>query len=46
MSTFINANIFVYAYLKPKRKLQPHEKTIKESAKNIVLRELIKEKTW
>jgi len=38
MSTFIDANIFVYAYLKPKRKLQPHELTIKESAKNIVSR--------
>ena len=38
MSTFIDTNIFIYAYLKPKRKLQPHETTIKESAKNIVLR--------
>jgi len=38
MSIFIDANVFIYAYLKPRRNLQPHEITIKESAKNIVLR--------
>jgi predicted nucleic acid-binding protein len=37
-TTFIDANVFVYAFLKPKRKLEPHEIKIKEAAKNIVTR--------
>ena len=36
--TFLDANIFVYAFLKPKRKLQPHEEKIKDAAKNIITR--------
>jgi len=35
---FIDANVFIYAFLKPKRKLQPHEEKIKEAAKKIVAR--------
>lgn len=35
---FLDANVFVYAFLKPKRKLQPHEEEIKEAAKKIVTR--------
>jgi uncharacterized protein len=35
---FIDANVFVHAFLNPKRPLQAHEFTIKESAKKIVLR--------
>jgi predicted nucleic acid-binding protein len=35
---FVDANVFVYAFLKPKRKLQPHEKNIKDAAKKIVTR--------
>jgi predicted nucleic acid-binding protein len=35
---FVDANVFVYAFLKPKRKLQPHEVIIKEAAKKIVAR--------
>ena len=39
MSTaFVDANVFVYAFLKPKRKLQPHEQKIKDAAKKIVTR--------
>jgi predicted nucleic acid-binding protein len=30
--------VFVYAFLKPKRKLQPHEQKIKDAAKKIVTR--------
>ncbi|MCW4047027.1 MAG: type II toxin-antitoxin system VapC family toxin [Candidatus Bathyarchaeota archaeon] len=37
-ATFVDANVFVYAFLKPKRKLQPHEQKIKEGAKKIVTR--------
>jgi len=33
---FIDANIFLYAYLKPKRKLKEHEVKIKEEAKKII----------
>lgn len=36
--TYVDANVFVYAFLKPKRKLQPHEVSIKEAAKKIVAR--------
>jgi predicted nucleic acid-binding protein len=35
---YVDANVFVYAFLKPKRKLQPHEVAIKEAAKKIVAR--------
>ncbi len=35
---YIDANVFVYAFLKPKRKLQPHEIIMKEAAKRIVSR--------
>jgi uncharacterized protein len=35
---YIDANVFVYAFLKPKRKLQPHEVAMKEAAKRIVSR--------
>ena len=35
---FVDANVFVYAFLKPKRKLQPHEHNIKDAAKKIVTR--------
>jgi len=35
---FIDASVFVYAFLKPKRKLQPHEANIKDAAKKIVSR--------
>ena len=34
----MDANVFVYAFLKPKRKLQPHEESIKDAAKKIVTR--------
>ena len=37
-TTFIDANVFVYAFLKPKRKLQPHEEKIKDAAKKIITR--------
>lgn len=36
--TYIDTNILVYAFLKPKRKLQPHETSIKEAAKKIISR--------
>ena len=32
----IDASVFVHAFLKPKRKLKPHEVEIKKSAKTIV----------
>ncbi|MCD6447962.1 MAG: type II toxin-antitoxin system VapC family toxin [Thermoplasmata archaeon] len=35
---FVDASVFVHAFLKPKRKLKPHEIEIKESAKEIVRR--------
>ncbi len=35
---YVDANVFVYAFLKPKRKLQPHEVSLKEAAKRIVSR--------
>ncbi len=35
---FVDANVFVYALLKPTRKLQPHEASAKEEAKKIVAR--------
>ena len=37
-AAFVDANVFVYAFLKPTRKLQPHEQKIKEAAKKIVTR--------
>jgi uncharacterized protein len=35
---YVDANVFVYAFLKTKRNLQPHEVKIKEAAKKIVSR--------
>lgn len=35
---FVDANVFVYAFLSPQRKLQSHDAEMKESAKNIVRR--------
>ncbi|AIY90163.1 type II toxin-antitoxin system VapC family toxin [Geoglobus acetivorans] len=35
---FVDASVFVHAYLRPKRELKPHEMKIKESAKEIVTR--------
>jgi len=35
---FVDASVFVHAFLKPKRELKPHEVKIKESAKEIVRR--------
>lgn len=37
-ATFIDANVFVYAFLKPKRKLQPSEESIKDAARKIITR--------
>ncbi len=35
---FVDASVFVHAFLKPKRKLKPHEVRVKEAAKRIVAR--------
>ncbi|KXB00465.1 hypothetical protein AKJ41_04070 [candidate division MSBL1 archaeon SCGC-AAA259O05] len=35
---FVDASVFVHAYLKPKRELEPHEKEIKEGARKIIQR--------
>jgi predicted nucleic acid-binding protein len=35
---YVDANVFIYAFLKTIRKLQPHEENIKEAAKKIVSR--------
>ena len=35
---FVDANVFLYAYLKPKRRLKEHEVKLKENAKEIVKR--------
>jgi len=35
---FVDASVFVYAFLKPKRRLQPQETNIKDAAKKIVSR--------
>ena len=37
-AAFVDANVFVYALLKPTRKLQPHEANAKDAAKKIVAR--------
>ena len=37
-AVFIDANVFVYAFLKPKRKLQPQEQSLKDNAKKIITR--------
>ncbi len=34
----IDANVFIYAFLRPKRKLKAHERDLKERAKRIVRR--------
>lgn len=36
--TFVDANVFIYALLKPTRKLQPHETSAKETSKKILER--------
>ena len=36
--TYVDANVFVYAFLKTRRQLQPNELEIKQAAKNIVAR--------
>ena len=36
--TFVDSNVFVYAFLKPRRKLEPHEEKIKNAAKQIITR--------
>ena len=36
--TYVDANVFVYAFLKTIRQLQPNELEIKQAAKNIVSR--------
>jgi len=33
---FIDSNVFIHAYIKPRRNLQKHEEEIKENAKNII----------
>jgi len=33
---FLDANVFIYAYYKPKRQLTPNEKQMKENAKKII----------
>jgi predicted nucleic acid-binding protein len=35
---FVDASVFVYAYLKPRRRLQPYETSAKDAAKAIVKR--------
>ena len=35
---FVDANVFIYAFLKTKRQLQPSEQKMKEAAKKIVAR--------
>ncbi|MGA2682741.1 MAG: type II toxin-antitoxin system VapC family toxin [Candidatus Bathyarchaeia archaeon] len=35
---YVDANVFIYAFLKTKRQLQPNELEIKQAAKNIVTR--------
>jgi hypothetical protein len=35
---FVDASVFVYAFLKPRRELTPREAETKERAKNIVRR--------
>jgi predicted nucleic acid-binding protein len=37
-AVFVDANVFVYAFLRPKRKLHAHEETIKAAAKKIATR--------
>lgn len=36
--TFVDASVFVHAYLRPRRRLQPHEARIKDTAKKIISR--------
>jgi len=35
---FVDSNVFIYAFLRPRRRLERHEAEIKEAAKRIVLR--------
>ena len=38
MVRFIDANVFIYAFLKPRRRLKEHELSLKNTAKDIVKR--------
>lgn len=38
MVSFIDANVFIYAFLKPRRRLKEHEASLKNTAKDIVKR--------
>ena len=38
MPRFVDASVFVHAYLRPRRKLKPHERRIKAQARAIVTR--------
>ncbi len=38
MPRFIDANVFLYAFLKPRRKLREHEVLLKNGAKSIIYR--------
>lgn len=35
---FIDSNVFIHAYIKPRRRLREHEKRIKDDAKTIIAR--------
>ena len=35
---FVDATVFIHAYLKPSRKLEPHEKELKKGARQIIER--------
>jgi len=38
MPRFVDASVFVHAYLRPRRELKPHERRIKAHARSIVAR--------
>ena len=38
MPRFVDASVFVHAYLRPRRELKPHERRIKAQARTIVAR--------
>jgi len=42
---FVDASVFVHAFIKPKRELKPHEVKIKQAAQKIVKR-INEEKKW
>jgi len=35
---FVDANVFIHAFIKPRRELKPHERQLKKSAEEIVKR--------